>query len=349
MSTAGRVASKLTWDKIVLLLVLATAVVGSMIDSRFGSGRNFSFVIQDTGEVMIIAFAMTLIIITGEIDLSVASIAALSSCTLGWCFAHGASMWLACLAALAVGALCGAFNGLMVTRLGLNSLAVTIGTLALFRGLCWALLGDQPVAKFPKGWTKLGSSVFPGTHIPYVLPLLVVLGLVFGIVLHATKTGRWIFAVGQSKEAARFAGIPVERLKARLFLVSGLMGGLAGIVYTMRFASARPDGAVGLELLVIAAVLFGGVSIFGGVGTMWGVVGAVLFLGSVRSLLRLQSVPPNALTIITGLLLLGSVIVPVLLAKRPRRRTALPPPASGGPGGPAPAPLVGSGTPGSSA
>jgi rhamnose transport system permease protein len=340
--------SYLTWDKAVLLLVVLTVIVGSSIDSRFGSGRNFVFVIEDVGEVMIIAFAMTLIIITGEIDLSVASIAALASCSLGWAYDQGAPMWLGCIVALAVGAVCGAFNGFLVTKVGLNSLAVTIGTLALFRGLCWALLGDTPVAKFPKEWTKLGSSVFPGTHIPYVLPLLIVLGVAFGIVLHATRTGRWIFAVGQSVQAARFAGIPTRRLKARLFVVSGLMAGLAGIVYTMRFASARPDGAVGLELLVIASCLFGGVSIFGGVGTMWGVAGAVLFLGSIRSLLRLQSVPPNALTIITGGLLLASVIVPELVVRWPRRHPTLPPAASSGSGGSDPAPLVGSGTPGSS-
>ena len=143
-------------------------------------------------------------------------------------------------------------------------------------------------------------------------PLLVVLAVVFGVVLHLTRVGRWVFATGQSAEAARFAGIPVARLKFSLFVVTGAVAGLAGIVYDLRFASARPDGALGFELAVIASVLFGGVSIFGGVGTLWGVVSAVLFLGGIRSLLQLQDVPPNALTIITGGLLLASVVIPVV-------------------------------------
>ena len=140
-----------------------------MIDGRFGSGRNFSFVIEDIGEVMIIAFAMTLIIITGEIDLSVASIAALSSCTLGGasptaprCGSPASPHSLSALG-------CGAFNGLLVTKLGLNSLAVTIGTLALFRGLCWALLGDTPVAELPQGVDQARLERLPGHAIPYVL------------------------------------------------------------------------------------------------------------------------------------------------------------------------------------
>jgi rhamnose transport system permease protein len=205
----------------------------------------------------------------------------------------------------------------------LPSLAVTIGTLALFRGLCWALLGDEPVASYPESWTRLGSGRFPHTYIPYVAPLLVLCAIGFVVLLHATRSGRWIVAIGQSAEAATFAGIPVARVKRRLFLLSGFMSAVAGVVYTMRFASSRPDGAVGFELLVIAAVLFGGVSIFGGAGTMWGVVSAVLFLGALRSLLLLQKVPPNALNIITGALLLVSVIVPAGVTALHRRRKPL--------------------------
>ena len=301
----------LTWDRSVFVLLVLTVAVGAVVDPSFASGSNLGFVLQDIGEIMLIALPMTFLVMTGEIDLSVASTTALSGCVLGWAWQASGSMGVAVLAALGTGVVCGAVNGFLVTRLGLGSLAVTIGTLGLYRGLCYALLGDQTVADFPAGWTDLGFSSIPGTPLPYVTPLLVVLAVLFGVVLHLTRTGRWVFAAGQSAEAARFAGIPVARLKFVLFVVTGLVSGLAGIVYDLRVASARPDGAIGFELAVIASVLFGGVSIFGGVGTMWGVVSAVLFLGGVRSLLQLQGVPSNALTIITGGLLLASVVVPV--------------------------------------
>jgi rhamnose transport system permease protein len=310
----------LTWDKILPVLLVLTLVVGTSLDPRFGRGNNLAFVVADIGEIMLIAFAMTLVIMTGEIDLSVASIAALTSCVLGWLVRHGVPIGLAVVLAVAAGVLCGAVNGFLITALGLPSLAVTIGTLALFRGLCWALLGDEPVASYPESWTRLGSGRFPHTYIPYVAPVLIAGTIVFTVLLHFTRSGRWIVAIGQSAEAATFAGIPVARVKTSLFLLSGFMSALAGVVYTLRFASSRPDGAVGYELLVIAAVLFGGVSIFGGAGTMWGVVSAVLFLGALRSLLLLEKVPPNALNIITGGLLLVSVIVPAAVTALQRRR-----------------------------
>lgn len=317
----------LSWDRSVFVLLVVTVAVGAVVDPDFAGGSNLGFVLQDIGEIMLIALPMTFLVMTGEIDLSVASTAALAGCVLGWAWQASGSMAVAVLAALGTGVVCGAVNGFLVTRLGLGSLAVTIGTLGLYRGLCYALLGDTTVADFPAGWTNLGFSSIPGTPLPYVTPLLVVLAVAFGVVLHLTRTGRWVFAAGQSVEAARFAGIPVARLKFRLFVVTGAVAGLAGIVYDLRFASARPDGALGFELAVIASVLFGGVSIFGGVGTMWGVVSAVLFLGTVRSLLQLQGVPGNALTIITGGLLLASVVIPVVAqrwsAVRERRSRVL--------------------------
>jgi rhamnose transport system permease protein len=313
-SPAVRLARLASWDKGVLVLLVVVLVVGAGVQPDFARASNLGFLIQDIGEVFLIALPMTLLIMTGEIDLSVASTAALAGCVLGWVWRDTGSMPVAVVAALATGLACGMVNGLLVTRLGLGSLAVTIGTLGLFRGLCYVLLGDSTVADFPTEWTNLGFDSIPGTQLPYVTPLLVVLAVVFGVALHLTRTGRWVFAIGQSAEAARFSGVPVQRVKFRLFALTGLVSGLAGIVYSLRFASARPDAALGLELAVIASALFGGVSIFGGVGTVWGVVGAVLFLGAVRSLLQLQDVPGNALTIITGGMLLASVIVPAALA-----------------------------------
>jgi rhamnose transport system permease protein len=317
--------SHFKWDRFVPVLVVTTLIVGSFQNENFLTTGNMTFLIQSVAEIMLIAFSMTLLIIAGEIDLSVSSTAALSSCSLGFCWQHTGSLPLAVVAAILTGVACGAFNGFLVTQLGLQSLAVTIGTLALYRGLCYALLGDGRLKPFPTSFTSINYRGIAGTWVPYVTVLLVVFGLVFGILLHATPFGRRVFAIGQSKEAARFAGIPVRRIVFRLFVVNGLMAGIAGVVYTIRFASARPDGAVGMELEVIAAALFAGVSIFGGVGTVWGVASAVLFLGSIRSLLRLNDFTANQLTIVTGSLLLLSVVIPAVIV-RVRARTGSDPP-----------------------
>jgi rhamnose transport system permease protein len=317
--------SHFRWDRFVPVLVVATLLVGSFQNENFLTTGNMTFLIQSVGEIMLIAFAMTFLIIAGEIDLSVSSTAALSSCSLGFTWQHTGSLGLAVVAAIATGVVCGAVNGFLVTQLGLQSLAVTIGTLALYRGLCYALLGDGRLKPFPTSFTSLNYRGIAGTWVPYVTVPLVVFGIAFGVVLHATPFGRWVFAIGQSKEAARFAGIPVRKVVFRLFVVNGLMAGIAGVVYTIRFASARPDGAVGFELEVIAAALFAGVSIFGGVGTMWAVASSVLFLGSIRSLLRLNDFTANQLTIVTGSLLLASVVIPAV-AIRVRHRTGSDPP-----------------------
>jgi rhamnose transport system permease protein len=151
--------------------------------------------------------------------------------------------------------------------------------------------------------------------------------VVFGIVLHATPFGRSVFAIGANQEAAFFSGIRVRRVKFLLYVLSGAMAGLGGIVYTLRFASARADNGAGLELAVVAAVLLGGVSIFGGKGTLGGVVAAVFLLGAVRSALILNDVSNDILNVVTGLLLIGSVIAPNLSAAlgraAGRRRAAI--------------------------
>jgi rhamnose transport system permease protein len=322
-----KVLGRLQWDKFVPVLAVATLLVGSFQNDKFLTTSNMTFLIQSIAEIMLIAFSMTFLIIAGEIDLSVSSIAALSSCTLGYVWEHTGNIPVAVVCAILVGALCGAFNGLLVTGLGLQSLAVTIGTLALYRGLCFALLGDDRLTPFPVGFTSLNYKGVLGTWVPYVTVLLVVFGLVFGVVLHATRRGRWVFAIGQSKDAARFVGIPVGRTVLLLFITNGVMAGVAGAVYTVRFASARPDGAVGLELEVIAAALFAGVSIFGGVGTMWAVASSVVFLGAIRSLLRLNGATANELTIVTGSLLLLSVVIPAIATRLAGRRRAHAPPS----------------------
>lgn len=298
------------WDKGVALFLVLSVVFGSFSSEYFATVDNLSFVIQDMAEIAIIALAMTYLIIAGEIDLSVASILNLTSSTIGILFKNGMQFEWAIFWGLVVGLACGVFNGFLVTVLGLPSLAVTIGTLALFRGISYAMLNNQPVNELPENWIVLGYENIPNTFLPWSTIPLAILAVIALVVLHYTRFGRWTFAIGVNAEAAKFSGIPVSRMKFALFALTGLMSGVAGVVYTLRFASASPDGAVGYELSVIAAVLFGGVAIAGGLGTLWGVLAAVFSLGAIRSALQLIDFSANALLIVSGALLLISVVVP---------------------------------------
>lgn len=320
------------WDKGIVLLLVLLILFGGMNNELFLTGDNVNFIIGDISEVMLIAFPMALLIIVKEIDLSVASNLTLASAVTGVTWQATTNIYVAMLAGLLSGTVCGLVNGLLVTKLGLSSLAVTIGTLALYRGLCFVLLGDMPIADFPMEWTDLGYMPIPGTSLPWVVIPMIVAAVIFIYVVHWTRFGRWLFAIGQGDEAAVFSGIPLQRVKLGLFTLTGFMCGVAGIAYTIRFASSSPDGALGYELLVIAAVLFGGVAIAGGVGTIWGVIAAVLIWGFSRSYLQLAGWDANALVILSGLLLLVSVTVPRLLS-RIRESLAHRSPRPGGRGG----------------
>jgi rhamnose transport system permease protein len=309
-----------SWDTAIIGLLLIVIVLASTTTENFLTALNFSYIFSNTSEIMIIAFAMLFMIIMGEIDLSVASILALGSAMLGWSYVNGAPIWLAIIICMLVGTLCGFVNGFLVTKLGLGSLAVTIGTLALYRGIANGILGENTVNEFPEFWTSFGFDTFGTTFMPKTLPLIIFFGIIFGILLHRTPFGRRTLAIGQSPEAAKFAGVNVVRHKMIVFTFTGFMSGVAGVIYTFRFSTAQADNGIGIELLVISAILLGGVSIFGGIGTMWGVVAGVLLAGSVESWLTLQEVNAQWRTIVTGLLLLLSVVAPVLVEKSKQRK-----------------------------
>jgi rhamnose transport system permease protein len=303
------------WKRLVLtrefavIALLVVVWVYSRAEVPFFSGPlTLPFLILDSTPILLIAMPMTLVITTGEIDLSVASVVGLSSVMLGDLHQHGMSIPEAGLVAIATGVVCGLVNGFLVAYVGLPSLAVTIGTLALYRGIAVGVLGTKAVTDFPFTWTnrateRIGTSQFPVVVIP-----IVVFALAFLLLLHFTSFGRGIFDIGLNQEAARFSGVNVARTKLILFVLTGTMSALAGIFYTLRFGSARGDNATGMELQVIAAVLLGGVSIFGGRGALHGALAGVLLIGVISSALRLKDVTDNVINIIIGLLLVLSVI-----------------------------------------
>ena len=225
-------------------------------------------------------------------------------------FKHGWPIWPAMIMAVVLGAFLGAVNGFLVTRVGLPSLAVTIGTLTLYRGIAQGILPTDTIGGFPTNLASIGVIPIPHTHIPYSIAFFAALAVVFGVVLHATPLGRGIFAIGASQEAAFFAGIRVKRIKFWLFVLSGMLSGFAGVLWSLRFASARYDSGVGMELFVVTIVLLGGVSIFGGRGTIAGVVVAVAVLGCLQTALTADLIAAQDQNIVVGGLLLASVIVP---------------------------------------
>jgi rhamnose transport system permease protein len=305
-----RARSMLRWETGLVVALIATVVLGVSLSSQFLSSYNLFNLGLSNGEVAIMTLPMMLIIVAGEIDLSIQSTLALASSLVGYLWEHGWPMPLIIVTVLLVGVLLGLFNGLLVTRLGLPSLAVTIGTLTLYAGIAEIVLGSTIVSNFPAGYTNIGVYAFPHTDLSYSAVIFVVLAVIFGVVLHATPFGRTVFAVGANADAARYAGIRVKRVKTTLFAVSGLIGALAGILFTFRLDTAEFDNGAGLVLSVVAIVLLGGVSIFGGRGSIVGVVLAVLVFAGIQNALLLTSFPEQAIGIVTGGLLLVSILVP---------------------------------------
>jgi rhamnose transport system permease protein len=330
----------LTREMAVIALLVFVYFYARWTIEGFGSELTLYYLFLDTAPILLIALPMTLVIVTGEIDLSVASVVGLSSVVLGLLHQDaGLPIPLAGLIAILVGVACGAFNGFLVAYLRLPSLAVTIGTLALFRGLAVGALGTTAKTDFDETWTDLATDrIVEGQPFPWILVPFLVLLVGFTLLLHFSPFGRGVFEIGLNDEAARFTGVDVARTKFRLFVLAGTVSALTGVYYTLRYGSARGDNATGLELQVVAAVLLGGVSIFGGRGALHGVVAGVLLIGVLSSALRLEGRTVNVINIVIGTLLVLSVISTRVLAwasrtAQPRRRSR---PAMSGPGDPDP-------------
>jgi rhamnose transport system permease protein len=314
-----RLARRVNWETILAVLLAIAIVGGGILNKDFLSPENWTNLLANFVEIALLALPLSLIVITKEIDLSVASILGLSSSLLGLLWEAKVSMPLGILVCLLAGALAGALNGFLVVRFGLPSLAVTIGTLALFRGFAYVLLGDKAVADFPPEYTGFGIGTIPYTFIPSPFALFVILAVVFWLLLHHTTVGRRIYAIGGNQTAALFSGVNISRLKVSLFIASGVISALAGIIYTLRFSSSRADNGIGFELSAIAAVILGGVTVQGGRGTITGVVLSLLLIGILNNVLTLADVANEILRIVTGSLLIVSVLLPNLIASTRER------------------------------
>jgi rhamnose transport system permease protein len=326
------------WETFLLALVVAVFVAGASSSAAFLTASNQSVAAGAFMERAVIALPMMVIILMGEIDLSVAAVLALSSCIFGLAVEAGVPLLVAILAAIGLGALAGAFNGLLIVRVGLPSLVVTLGTLALFGGLAQAALGDRQITDLPTMVQSFGYENVPGTWIPWPVVVFLVLLVPFAVVLHGSRLGREIYAIGNNAETSRYSGIHAGRIRFGAFVLSGALAAVAGLMLTARLGTVRPDNGAGFLLDVIAVVLLGGVSIFGGKGTLGGVVLALVLLLALQNSLSLNNVSTDEQQLIVGCLLIVSVLMTtgltrVQAARRNRAARRLTPAAAGPPAG----------------
>jgi rhamnose transport system permease protein len=262
-------------------------------------------------EKIIVVLMMTFIIINAEIDLSVASMMVLAACTLGFLHQQGVPISVAFLVGLGVGVLGGAFNGFWISRVGLPSLVVTLAMLIGYRGLARVLLEDRSIGDFPAWFDALGQKPLIG---PFPLALIVffVLLVIAIILLQYSGFGRYVYVIGNNREVARYSGVRVQRAKLILFVASGTIAALAGLLYGARLGAVRGDVALGFELDIITMVLLGGVSIFGGSGSIFGVLLSILIVLNLRNGMSLANITGHVQTGVIGMLLILSVLIPNL-------------------------------------
>ena len=302
------------WETILFGVAVLIFAFDAVSSPHFLNPYTLSDATYNFTEKAIIAFAMAPLIIAGEIDLSVASIIALSSTAMGAAAVAGASPALLVLVALAVGAVAGAFNGFIVTHFRVPSIVVTIGTMSLYRGIAYVVLGDKAYRSYPPGFDYFGQG-YVWWVISFEFALFLVLAVVFGVVLHLTVFGRQIYAIGNNPIAAQFSGIRVDRIRRILFVLTGVMSGVASVLLTSRIASTRPTIASGFELDVVTMAVLGGVNILGGSGTIPGVVIAAFVMGLVTFGLGLLNVPGIVQSVVIGTLLISVIALPIVVRR----------------------------------
>ena len=308
-----------SWEGMLLGLFLLTFAGNVVLAPEFLTLQNQINLFQLSIEKIIVALVMTLIIINAEIDLSVASVMGLSACAFGYMFTNGWPAGVAMVMCLAIGLVAGMINALLIARARIPSLVVTLAMLIGFRGFARVLVKDQSMGNFPDWVTNLGQNGLAGP-LPLSLVVFAVLLVGLGILLHRTGFGRQIVVIGTNAEVARFSGLNVARVKTVLFLISGFVSALAGVLYAARLGSVRGDAAVGFELDIITMVLLGGVSIFGGRGSMPGVFLSILIILNLRNGMALTNITGHIQTGVIGILLIASVLIPNLSADLRARR-----------------------------
>jgi len=298
------------WETILFFIFILVIVINSRLSPYFLNYVNIMNTTFNFTEKAIIALPMIFVIICGDIDISVASIIALSSVFMGLASTFGVQTGGLILIGCGTGILAGLFNGIIITRLKVPAIAVTIGSMSLFRGIAYVILGDKAFTKYPSSFAFWGQGYLHNTRIPFQLLLFVILALIFGLILHKTTLGRKLYAIGNNPTAARFSGIPVHNIRLLNFILVGFCSGIASLLLTSRIGSTRPNIADGWELEIITTVVLGGVAISGGKGNLWGVIISIFLLGFLRFGMGLVNVPGKVMNIVSGFLLIIAILLP---------------------------------------
>jgi rhamnose transport system permease protein len=300
-----------TWEGFLVCALIFIVLMNTALSPQFMTLGNQINLFQLSIEKIIVALVMTFVIINAEIDLSVGSMMGLAACAFGFLFQAGVDPVIAIILVLILGAAGGALNGFFITTIGLPSLVVTLATLIGFRGLARVLVEDRGITDFPHWFDALGQQGLVGP-IPFALVAFFVLFAILYVLLQRTGFGRKTYVIGTNRDVAAFAGIDTNRHKMILFIMSGLVSAFAGLLYAARVGAVRGDVALGFELDIITMVLLGGVSIFGGSGTLLGTLLAILIVLNLRNGMALLNITGHIQTGVIGILLIASVLLPRL-------------------------------------
>ena len=296
------------WEWLLVLIFIAVNIVNSNLSPYYFSVDTFLGTPMSFLDKAFLVLPMTMVIILGNIDISVGSSVALSAVVMAVTFNAGLPMPLALLVCLAVGTTCGLINGLLMTKFKeLSSVIVTLATMIIFRGIAYVILTDQASGEFPKWYSSLGWGSIG--KVPIILIVFAVCAIAFGLLLHKTSFGRKIYGMGSNLTASRYSGIKTDSVIMIVSVLTGLMAGFTALFLTSRMGSTRPNVAQGYELEVIAMVVLGGVSTSGGKGRIAGPLLAIFIIGFLNYGLGLVNIQAQVLLIIVGLLLILSVLV----------------------------------------
>jgi rhamnose transport system permease protein len=313
------------WELLLLLLILGAAAAASLLSPFYLSFDQITYSLQQSMAVpAVIAAGLMVVVVIGEIDISLPAILALGNILFAHFSALGVPLWLAAPAVIAAALAAGALNGVLVVSFGLPSLAVTLGTMGAYRAFALLIGGQEGYAAFDDAYVWLGSALVSDL-VPASLLLVGAAFALFALLMHGTVFGRVAYAVGNNARAAALSGVRVPLVKIAAFAIGGAMAGLASLVYVGQYQSARADNASDILLFIVTAVVLGGVDIFGGRGRVVGVLLALLLLGTLKNGMGLANVPGPVQTLVIGTLLVVAVLIPRLgeLARaRPRRGAA---------------------------
>lgn len=297
------------WETLLLVVLVGVILANTQLSPFYFELNNLANVFRLSIEKAMVVLLMTFVIINGEIDLSVASVMGLAASILAATYEAGWSIPAGFALALVAGVICGALNGYFITYLGMPSIVVTLAGLITYRGVARILLEDRSVGGYPAWFTGLAQEGFIGPF-PITIFLFLLMFAVCFVILGRTAFGRYVYVIGNNRAGAEYAGLQVRRVKMLIFIFTGLMAAFAGLMYTARLGNIRANAAEGFELDIITIVLLGGVSIFGGKGTLLGVGLSLLVVLNIRNGMSLANISGNVQTSIVGALLILSVLIP---------------------------------------